>query len=337
MSGRRDLITKIQVIKKTFIETVNKLASAGAPFFFIVDFEKEQPFVCEIGQALDHGYKFRVRGHHNYINGHSNASIPRIDVDMNPISIEEYAHSFHHVKENLRQGNSYLVNLTFPTPLQTNLSLSDIFDLSAAPYKLLKENEFVIFSPESFIQIKDDHIYSYPMKGTIDADLPDARKKILNNDKETWEHNTIVDLIRNDLAMVSNQVEVTKFKYLDLITTHRNRLYQMSSEIRGTLSADWRENLGEIIMKLLPAGSISGAPKKKTIQIIQDAEKIRRNFYTGVFGIFDGEKLDSAVNIRYVEKTNQGLQYRSGGGITAMSNQMSEYQEMLDKVYVPTI
>lgn len=256
---------------------------------------------------------------------------------MNPVSIEQYAHSFNHVKENLLQGNSYLVNLTFPTPLQTNLNLSDIFTLSEAPYKLLKNDEFVIFSPESFIQIKDDYIFSYPMKGTIDADIPNAREKILNNDKETWEHNTIVDLIRNDLAMVSDHVEVTKFKYLDLITTHRNRLYQMSSEIRGTLSTQWRENLGDILMKLLPAGSISGAPKKKTIQIIQDAEKIRRNFYTGVFGIFDGEKLDSAVNIRYVEKTDQGLQYRSGGGITAMSNQNSEYQEMLDKVYVPTI
>ncbi|OGU77880.1 MAG: hypothetical protein A2279_07140 [Stygiobacter sp. RIFOXYA12_FULL_38_9] len=86
---------------------------------------------------------------------------------------------------------------------------------------------------------------------------------------------------------------------------------------------------------MLPAGSISGAPKKKTVEIIQNAEKLERGYYTGVFGYYDGNNLDSAVMIRFIEQTAEGLVYRSGGGITFMSDVNSEYQELIDKVYVP--
>ena len=109
----------------------------------------------------------------------------------------------------------------------------------------------------------------------------------------------------------------------------------MSSEIKGNLPDNWRNNLGEIIMKLLPAGSICGAPKQSTLQIIQDAEKIKRRFYTGIFGIFDGQNLDSCVLIRYLEKQNDQLVFKSGGGITFQSNREHEYEELIKKVYVP--
>jgi para-aminobenzoate synthetase component 1 len=130
-------------------------------------------------------------------------------------------------------------------------------------------------------------------------------------------------------------VEVTRFRYLDKIYTKQKNLLQVSSEIRGKLPDDWKSKIDEILLKILPAGSISGAPKQKTIEIIKEAEKIKRGYYTGIFGIFDGKNLDSAVSIRYIEKTESGLQFRSGGGITALSDLDSEYQEMKDKVYVP--
>ena len=88
--------------------------------------------------------------------------------------------------------------------------------------------------------------------------------------------------------------------------------------------------------KLLPAGSISGAPKEKTVQIIQQAEGEKRGYYTGIFGYFDGNNLESAVAIRYIEKNEQGeMLFRSGGGITSQSSLEEEYQEILEKVYVP--
>jgi para-aminobenzoate synthetase component 1 len=89
------------------------------------------------------------------------------------------------------------------------------------------------------------------------------------------------------------------------------------------------------LFKLLPAGSISGAPKQKTVEIIKEAETHQRGYYTGVCGIFDGENLDSGVMIRYIENQNGQLIYKSGGGITVNSEPDYEYNEMIDKIYVP--
>jgi para-aminobenzoate synthetase component I len=88
-------------------------------------------------------------------------------------------------------------------------------------------------------------------------------------------------------------------------------------------------------VKLLPAGSVSGAPKPKTLEIIRNVEGGNRGYYTGVFGVFDGNTLDSGVMIRFIEQENGKLYYRSGGGITTQSVVSSEYQEVIDKVYVP--
>ena len=173
------------------------------------------------------------------------------------------------------------------------------------------------------------------MKGTIDATLPDAERLLLNNEKELAEHFTIVDLIRNDLSMVAKNVKVDRFRYIDHIKTHRHELLQMSSEISGELPENYHERIGDILFEVLPAGSVSGAPKKKTVEIIRAAEQYERGYYTGIFGIFDGENIDSGVMIRFIEQTTDGLIYKSGGGITAKSNFEEEYQELIDKIYVP--
>ena len=86
---------------------------------------------------------------------------------------------------------------------------------------------------------------------------------------------------------------------------------------------------------LLPAGSILGAPKPKTLEIIQEAESCDRGYYTGVCGWFDGKNLDSCVMIRFIEKESGKLYFKSGGGITHLSNFADEYQEMKNKIYVP--
>jgi len=88
---------------------------------------------------------------------------------------------------------------------------------------------------------------------------------------------------------------------------------------------------------LLPAGSITGAPKKKTVEIIKEVENYARGYYTGVFGCFDGQNLDCAVMIRYLEKIGAQIFYKSGGGITTYSDVKSEYRELIDKVYVPIV
>jgi len=99
----------------------------------------------------------------------------------------------------------------------------------------------------------------------------------------------------------------------------------------------YASSLGDIIFTLLPAGSVSGAPKKKTTEIIASAEGMTRGYYTGVAGIFDGRDLNSFVMIRFIEKRDDSYFYRSGGGITSFSDPLSEYNEMIDKIYVPVI
>jgi len=173
------------------------------------------------------------------------------------------------------------------------------------------------------------------MKGTIDSSVPDAKRKILNDLKETAEHHTIVDMIRNDLSMVSTNVKVEKFRFINRVKTFNKTLLQVSSKITGQLPVDYQAHLGNVLFTLLPAGSICGAPKKKTLEIISKSETYKRGYYTGVFGIFDGSELQSAVMIRFIEKNGTEFLFKSGGGITFYSDPVKEYQELIDKVYVP--
>jgi para-aminobenzoate synthetase component 1 len=172
------------------------------------------------------------------------------------------------------------------------------------------------------------------MKGTIDANIPNAASKILTNQKEMAEHTMIVDLMRNDLGIIGNDIRVESFRYIDKIQAGKNQLLQVSSKITAKLTPSWHSNIGDILDAITPAGSITGTPKKKTIEIINDIEEYNRDFYTGIFGIYDGDSLDSAVMIRFIDKQNNQLYYKSGGGITIDSNPQDEYQELLDKIYL---
>ena len=248
---------------------------------------------------------------------------------------DSYNRQFNQAVFEIRKGNSFLINLTCRTPVFTDYSLEELFRMANARYKLRYQDQFLCFSPETFVRIDNGIIASFPMKGTIDAGLADARKRILDNPKEKAEHSTMVDLIRNDLSIVATQVKVDRFRYIDELITDHGRLLQVSSEITGKLPDDYPAHIGDILFAMLPAGSVTGAPKKRTVQIIRETEMYERGYYTGVFGIFDGRTLDSAVMIRFIEKTADGLAYKSGGGITAFSNQQDEYEEMLKKIYVP--
>jgi para-aminobenzoate synthetase component 1 len=308
-------------------ERMNQLGSRRTPFFFMIDFLKENGEIIPLNE-IPEDIQFRGDEKPKEFNG-------KFQFNKNPISFEKYLREFDFVKENILRGNSFLTNLTCATPIETNLCLEEIFDYSRAKYKLFYRNHFVCFSPETFVKIEDGKIFSHPMKGTIDASIENAEEIILANEKEKAEHYTIVDLIRNDLSKVAKKVKVDRFRYIEEIQTSDKKLLQVSSEISGELPTDFHGNLGTIFDALLPAGSICGAPKDKTVEIILNAESYERNFYTGVFGVFDGKNLDSAVMIRFIEQNERGLWFKSGGGITHQSQALDEYNEMIAKVYVP--
>ena len=330
--------------------------------------------------------------------GTSEEEISETTWQIEPPFYEDYERSFNIVKNNIMAGNSYLTNLTCRVPVSCNLSLEEIFHRAKGKYKLLlrrkrtqaedkahlkeeaqnkahlkeeniEENltPFVCFSPETFVRIKGGRIYSYPMKGTLDASLPNAEKQLMEDRKEAAEHATIVDLIRNDLSRVAENVRVDKYRYIDVLHTNKGDILQTSSEISGRLPENYPHHLGEILDAQLPAGSITGAPKDKTMQIIQEAEGYDRGFYTGIMGIYDQGELNSAVMIRFIEeetspvdfeadgeknfKASEGkgdeasegkrdeasrkLYFKAGGGITSKSDCRKEYEEVIQKIYLP--
>lgn len=312
---------------------MNRCGKAHTPFLFIVDYERENGWFVE-SPLQQKQILFQTNG----ITNAEPETIPSSaapEIRYRPLPYEAYARKFRQVRQALLRGDSFLANLTVATPIETELSLSDIFHRSRSPYKLLLPDKFVCFSPESFVRITDRRIATFPMKGTIDATRPDAERTLRNNLKEQYEHNTIVDLLRNDLSQIAEQVGVSRFRYIDRIQTNRGELLQMSSEIAGLLPPDWSERIGDLLFRLLPAGSISGAPKTSTVRILAQAEKEKRGCYTGIFGYYDGQHLDSAVLIRFIEQHRDGLRFRSGGGITARSLCRDEYLETLEKIYLP--
>lgn len=315
-----------------FRSEMNRLGKEGIPFLFVIDYEMQKPVLIPLAEVDSTQILYEVNGKTNYS---EKAWSGKVKLAKFPFDFDSYRRKFDLVAKHLRYGDTFLANLTAKTRITIDQSLRTVFGAANARYKLWFDDQFLVFSPETFIQIRDGIVSSFPMKGTIDASVPDAKNRILKDVKETSEHVTIVDLIRNDLSVVADNVGVRRFRYIDEIETDHKRLLQVSSEIAGTLGNDYRSSLGDILVRLLPAGSISGAPKMKTVDIIREAEGEQRGYYTGVFGIFDGANLDSGVMIRFIEKNGDQYFYRSGGGITTQSVVSLEYQELIDKVYVP--
>jgi len=313
--------------------SMNRLGQKGIPFLFVLDYALSDCLVIPLAEIDSSEIMYNLQGKSNESVVAENPD--KIEFSKTPVSFIEYQKKFDIVFRNIQHGNSYLTNLTQPTQVSTNLSLQQLYSVGSAKFKLYFKNQFVVFSPEPFVKISDGKIFSYPMKGTIDGEIENAEHALLNDHKEVAEHNTIVDLIRNDLSMVAENVTVRRFRYIEKLSTNYKTLLQMSSEICGDLPGDYLQHLGDILFKLLPAGSITGAPKEKTCDIIREAEGYIRGFFTGIFGIFDGKTLESAVMIRFFENTPDGLIYKSGGGITCFSQAEKEYKELIDKVYIP--
>ena len=310
---------------------MDKLGQAREPFLFVLSYDLKEQFVQPIS-SLNENIFFKIGNQRNYPQEPLKKSY---FLKKNPIPFLQYKKALEKVLEEIRSGNTYLLNLTFETPIESNLTLREIFTYAIAKYKLYFKGEFICFSPEKFIEIEGNTISTYPMKGTIEASIHNAKEKILANEKEMAEHVMIVDLMRNDLGMVATDVKVEKFRYVEKIKAGEKELLQVSSKISAKLPTNWKDNISSILKTMLPAGSITGTPKRSTVNIIKNIENYERGFYTGVFGIFDGKNLYSAVMIRFIEAREKKLFYKSGGGITIDSDTQSEYEELIDKIYLP--
>lgn len=311
------------------IDLLNNYYERKVPFFVMVNYKNDKVHIHKLTE-IPEDIKIETP---IFSNSKAKKHNKYLKLKKQDFEFKKYKSSFEKVLKHIRLGNSYLCNLAVKTPIDINLNLDEIFEASHAPFKLKFKDDFVLFSPEKFIEIEKGKIYTYPMKGTIDANQEYAADTLLGNNKEFAEHSTIVDLLRNDLSKVCTNVEVDLFRYLDKIKTNKKTILQTSSKISGKINNEI--GIGTILNNMLPAGSITGAPKDKTMNIIAEAENFERGYYCGVFGVFDGSKFSSSVMIRFISKENGQYYYYSGGGITNQSKLEEEYNEINDKIYVP--
>lgn len=328
-------------MKQNITDHLNQLAGDNESFLFVINYAGTEAYISKLSEISPDECLYDFEGINNVKRQSPLKSTKQPLWKVHEPVFGDYTNSFETVKGNILRGNSYLVNLTCKVAVDCDFSFEDIFLRAKGKYKILlkdKNNnsrQFVCFSPETFVRIKEGMIFSYPMKGTIDASTPDAGQVLMDDEKEAAEHATIVDLIRNDLSRVAEYVRVDKYRYIDVLHTNKGDILQTSSEISGKLPSDYKGHIGDILAALLPAGSITGAPKNKTMEIIREAEGYDRGFYTGIMGIYNKGELNSAVMIRFLEQDGQGTYFKAGGGITSKSDCRKEYEEVLQKVYLP--
>ena len=306
---------------------LNRYGRERQPCFFLLDFELEAPLIT----APDAGtLAFHFPGRPD-----RPVASTRPAIRARPLGIDRFARAFATIQTGLQHGDSFLANLTFATPVELSGSLEDVYAATEAKYRVFLPGRFVCFSPETFVTVSEEgYLETRPMKGTA-PDTATGRRALLESRKEAAEHATIVDLMRNDLSRVAQGVRVTDYRYLRRIEAGRGGLVQTSSNIGGQLTAEWHSELGTLLQELLPAGSVSGAPKAATLALIRAAEAGPRGYYCGVAGHYDGYTLDTCVLIRYLEATPAGYYFRSGGGITAQSEVAAEYAELNAKIRLP--
>ncbi len=262
------------------------------------------------------------------------------DINITPsISFNDYFDDISFIKDQISLGNTYEVNYTINFDIDYNGSDIELFEyllsMQKTDYSAFICNEFesiLSFSPELFFKKQGDKIITKPMKGTIarGIDSKDDLKQIeyLKNDiKNIAENVMIVDLLRNDLSKISSKVETTE---LFSIETHKT-LHQMTSQIEAELIHNI--NLFDIFCALFPCGSITGAPKISTMNIIDKIERHKRGVYCGAIGYLSPDEIIFSVPIRILQKDNNNNKwcYKSGGAITWDSNVNDEWNEVLLK------
>lgn len=259
-------------------------------------------------------------------------------------SKEEYGQAFDQVKNYILSGDTYQINLTqcFQSKLPENFApLENFINLSRlaqAPFSAFFEHDnttLMSVSPERFIQIQAKELLTQPIKGTRKrGNSPAEDEKIIQelrqSPKDQAENLMIVDLLRNDLS-ISSKIGSVRTEQLFAIESF-GTIHHLVSTIRSTL--DDNSSSIEALLAAFPGGSITGAPKKRAMEIINELEIKPRGFYCGSLFYCSGENLDSSILIRTfeVDKTTGIIEAWAGGGIVSDSNAEGEYQESLDKI-----
>ena len=252
------------------------------------------------------------------------------------ISRQEYLGRVRTIKQHIREGDIYQANFTTRLDVRTSLNPFDAYsrlrNLNPAPYSAwLNFGDYQVLSssPERMFLKGKDRITTGPIKGTIatgenDIETLRNRRRLLDSSKDKAELLMIVDLERNDLGRIARTGSV----HVDEL--YRPETYSSVIHLVSDISARLRPNttMKEILAALLPGGSITGAPKKRAVEILRDLETAARSVYTGVIGYVHGDRADFSIAIRTMTHTGGVFHVYAGGGIVADSEPEAEYDEM---------
>lgn len=253
---------------------------------------------------------------------------------------ENYCDAFQRIKHYLRQGDCYQVNLAqrFSSRCQGQpwLAYKSLRELNAAPYSAYlnyPQVQILSSSPERFLKVVDGYVETKPIKGTRPRkpDIAEDNRQIhelANSIKDRAENVMIVDLLRNDISKncKSGSVRVPELFVVESFAT----VHHLVSTVTGELEDD--AHALDLLRSCFPGGSITGAPKIRAMEIIEELEPNRRGVYCGAIGYigFDGS-MDSNIAIRTLVHSRNSMRFWVGGGIVIDSDQDAEYQECFDK------
>ncbi|MCI6432896.1 MAG: anthranilate synthase component I [Oliverpabstia sp.] len=253
---------------------------------------------------------------------------------------EKYCSMVEKAKEYIREGDIFQVVLSNPMRAKAQGSLFDTYRVLRAsnpsPYMFYFSSDDIEIagaSPETLVSLKNKKLSTFPLAGTRPRgkSREEDRKleqELLQDEKELAEHNMLVDLGRNDIGKISQigSVEVEKYMCIE----HFSHVMHIGSTVTGTLRTD--KDAVDAVDAILPAGTLSGAPKFRACQIIEELEKSKRGIYGGAIGYLDfAGNLDTCIAIRLVYKKNGAVCIRSGAGIVADSVPEKEFEECCNK------
>lgn len=257
------------------------------------------------------------------------------------ISKLEYHQKFDQIQQYLLSGDCYQINLTqrFSARYKGNefLAYLALRENNKAPFSAFMRIEDIAIlsvSPERFLKLTDNKVQSKPIKGTQvrSSDLIQDKKnaeQLLNSEKDRAENLMIVDLLRNDISRVcqAGTVKVPKLFTIESFPA----VHHLVSTVEGVLSPQYSAH--DLLRAAFPGGSITGAPKIRAMEIIDELEPQRRAIYCGSIGYISAcGNMDTSITIRTLACTDEMIHCWAGGGIVADSQVDSEYQESLDKV-----
>lgn len=261
--------------------------------------------------------------------------------EVNPLfDKEQYCAMVEKAKEHIREGDIFQIVLSNRLSAEFDGSLLNTYrvlrTINPSPYMFYfsgTDVEVAGASPETLVKLENGVLHTFPLAGTrprgkTDAEDKALERELLSDEKELAEHNMLVDLGRNDLGKISKfgTVEVEKLHSIERFS----HVMHIGSTVRGIIRDD--KDAFDAIEAVLPAGTLSGAPKIRACQLIGELENNKRGIYGGAIGYinFTGN-MDTCIAIRIAYKKNGKVFVRSGAGIVADSDPEKEYQECINK------